>query len=126
MDGRTLGRTMYFCLFSEKRAQPIDRRGHSAAHGTDGRYTTHLGQHRGNDVHLCPVRLRGKGVATAAPYNILNRCAAVAWVGTSGSAAEAASPGAKPHRARQGYAAGMGELGYKCCRLEENGAASVT
>ena len=33
-----------------------------------------------------------------------NRCAAVAWAGSSGSAAAAASPGAKPHRARQGYA----------------------
>ena len=29
-----------------------------------------------------------------AEYNILNRCAAVAWAGSSGSAAEAASPGA--------------------------------
>ncbi len=33
--------------------------------------------------------------------------AAVAWVGSSGSAAAAASPGAKPHRARQGYAGGL-------------------
>ncbi len=38
----------------------------------------------------------GKGVATAVPYSILNRCAAVAWVGSSGSAAEAASPGRSP------------------------------
>jgi len=43
-----------------------------------------------------------------------NRCAAVAWAGSSGSAAEAASPGAKPHRARQGYAAGMRDLGFQC------------
>ena len=52
----------------KKRAQPIDRRGHSAAHGTDGRYTLTIkgGQHRENDVHLCPDRLRGKGVATVA------------------------------------------------------------
>ena len=42
-----------------------------------------------------------------APYNILNHCASVAWAGSSGSAAEAASFGAKPHRARQGYAAGF-------------------
>jgi hypothetical protein len=78
----------------KKRAQPIDRRGHSAAHGYHGRYTIEGGQHRGNDSHLCPVRVRGKGVATAAPYNFLNRCAAVAWAGSSGSAAVAASPGA--------------------------------
>ena len=108
MEGRILGRTMYFCLFSEKRAQLIDRRGHSSAHGTDGRYTIQGGQQRGNVSHLCPTRLRGKGVATAAPYNILNRYAAVAWAGSSGSAAEAAIPGAKPHRARQGYAADLG------------------
>jgi hypothetical protein len=76
----------------------------NAAHGTDGRYTIEGGQHRGNDGHLCPIRLRVKGVATAAPYNILNRCAVVAWAGSSGSAAVAASPGAKPLRARQGYA----------------------
>ena len=52
----------------KKRAQPIDRRGHSAAHGTDGRYTLTIkgGQHRGDDSNLCHVRMRGKGVATAA------------------------------------------------------------
>ena len=35
--------------------------------GNDGRYRSEGGEHRGNDGHLCPVRLRGKGVATAAP-----------------------------------------------------------
>jgi len=53
----------------------------------EGRYTIEGGQHRGNGSHLCPVRLRGKGVATAAPYNILSRCAAVVWAGSSGSVA---------------------------------------
>ena len=69
--------------------------------------TDHGGQQRGNDVHLCHVRLRRKGVATAVLYNILNRCAAVAWVGSSGGVAAAESPGAQPLRARQGYAGGL-------------------
>ncbi len=38
---------------------------------------------------------------------IKDDCRCCQWVGSSDSAAEAASPGAKPHRARQGYAAGM-------------------
>ena len=66
MDGRTLGRTMYFCLFSEKRAKPIDRRGHSAPHGTDGRYTIGGGPLSPpfslQPCNHCPVRLRGTGV----------------------------------------------------------------
>jgi len=36
------------------------------------------------------------------------------------SRSEAASPGAKPHRARQGYAGAIGELGYECLKQEVN------
>ena len=57
--------------------------------GTDGRYTIGGDQHRGNDSHPRPVRLRGKGIATAMLYNIFNCCAAFTWVGLSGSADEA-------------------------------------
>jgi hypothetical protein len=50
-----------------------------------------------------------------------NRCAAVAWAGSSGSAAAAASPGAKPHRARQGYAGGIRTIGSMFGTKEEGG-----
>ena len=36
------------------------------------------------------------------------------------SRSEAASPGTKPHRARQGYAGAIGELGYECLKQEVN------
>jgi len=41
--------------------------------------------------------------------------AVVNGVGSSASAAEAISSGAKPHRARQGYAGDIREIGYQCC-----------
>jgi hypothetical protein len=44
--------------------------------GTDGRYIIGGDQHRGNDSHPRLVRLWGKGIATAVPYNIINCCAA--------------------------------------------------
>jgi hypothetical protein len=96
MDGRTLGRTMYFCLFSEKRAQPIDRRGHSAAHGYHGRYTKGVSI-GGTMSTYAPSACGGRGVLWQRYRYPYRHSAAIARVGNSAVLPKPPAPGRSPH-----------------------------